>query len=286
MADLQFEYVEGQVRPGFPALLADYQRLSVEAAGDPHVLLNVRYGPHERQRYDLFPALGTAEGVLLYFHAGYWQSRDKSQFQFLAPYVQRRGLHVCLVNYPLCPEVSLADLVQAVRPSVTGVRADLQRAGLEDLPLVVTGHSAGAHLAAELSVISAALSHAPQDQVDGVMGISGVYDPEPLVGTTLNHNLQLDFHTAQAANVTSRVAAGAAPGLWVVGGAETPAFIRQNARMDEQWRQAGNASTSVVVPGADHFSILQAVCRWPGKPGSVFENWWAQVVNFHRQRSS
>jgi arylformamidase len=274
MVDLQFEYLEGQGRPGFPALLADYQRLSDEVAADTRARLDVPYGPHERQRFDHFPAMSPALGVLLYYHAGYWQSRDKSLFRFLAPYFQQRGFHVVLVNYPLCPQVSLAELVASVRPSVPAVWHYLHGQGITGLPLAVSGHSAGGHLAVEL-----ALTHTDGPAaVQGVWGISGVYNPEPLVQTTLNQKLGLDDKTAQAANVIRRVQPGRVPGLWMVGGSETDAFLQQNAHMHSAWQAAGNASTCLVVPDADHFTVLQACIR----PNSWFENafqvWWAQVV--------
>ena len=272
--DLQFEYVEGQGRPGFPALLADYQRWSDEASTSDGVTLDRPYGPHERQRFDHFPPTAEGVGVLLYFHAGYWQSRDKSHFRFLAPCFQARGFHVVMVNYPLCPEVTLAELVTAVRPSVPAVRRYLDGLGVRDLPLVVSGHSAGGHLAVELALAATDDSTA----VQGVWGISGVYDPEPLVSTTLNQKLRLNTGSAREANVTLRVQSHLVPGLWMVGGAETPAFIGQNAAMHDAWRAQGNGSECLVVPEADHFTVLQACIQPDGRCRQAFEAWWAKVV--------
>lgn len=276
MHDWQFEYVEGQARPGFPALLAEYQQRSDQVATQPGNVLDQPYGPHARQRFDFFPASGPAAGVLLYFHAGYWQSRDKAQFRFLAPFFQARGLHFVAVNYPLCPEVSLAALMHAVLPSVPAVRSHLASHGLGGLPLVVAGHSAGGHLAAEIALAT----HAEGVGVQGVLGISGVYDPEPLVATTLNQKLLLTEDTAAQASVVRRVRPGLPPGLWVVGGAETPAFLAQNAAMHAAWQGAGNASASVEVPEADHFTVLGALAPDHTGMGLAFDTWWQQVQAF------
>lgn len=273
MNDHQFAYVEGQARPGFPALLAEYQQRSDQVAAQPGNLLDQPYGPHPRQRLDWFPADHAPVGVLLYCHAGYWQSRDKAQFRFLAPFFQALGLHFVAVNYPLCPEVSLAALTQAVLPSVPAVRSRLASQGLGALPLVVAGHSAGGHLAAEMALAS----HADGEGVQGVLGISGVYNPEPLVATTLNQKLQLHADTATQANVVRRVRAERPPGLWVVGGAETPAFLAQNAAMHTAWLAAGNVSASVVVPQADHFTVLDALLLDQGGLRTAFDAWWLQV---------
>jgi arylformamidase len=286
----QHEYVDGQFRPHFADLLADLQRRSDAAAAAPTVRLDLAYGPHVRQRFDHFPALGEARGALLFFHAGYWQSRDKANFRFLAGPFQAVGLHFFAINYPLCPEFSLAQIEQAVLASVAAVRGALQPVGADELPLAVAGHSAGGHLAALLALAGqpvAATATADPAVVDGVWGISGVYDPEPLLGTTLNERLKLDTEAARRANVSRRVRPQAPPGLWMVGGAETASFASQNADMHMAWSRAGNASRCCTVAGADHFTVLASVT--PGASGApdasgAFEAWWAEVAAFHRAR--
>ena len=223
-ADHQFQYVEGQGRPGFPALLAHYQRLSDEAAALPGVTLDLPYGEHPRQRFDFFPAQAEACGVMLYLHAGYWQSRDKSLFRFLAPAFAARGWHVALANYPLCPEVTLDELVRAVTPCVIAVAQHVRGLGHPGLPLVLAGHSAGAHLASWLGLAHGGLPAADPARVAGVWAISGIYDLRPLVDTTLNQRLLLDLAEAQRLSPLLQAGAAQVPAVWLVGGAETPAF--------------------------------------------------------------
>ena len=121
--DSEHQYVTGQFRPTFPALLADFAARSAAAVATAGCELDLRYGAAERQTFDFFAARGSCRGTLLYFHAGYWQSRDKADFRFIAPAFNDSGLNVALVNYPLCPEVSLAELVQACRAAPAAVAA-------------------------------------------------------------------------------------------------------------------------------------------------------------------
>lgn len=267
----QFEYVEGQFRATFPALLAEFQQRS-DAAAVAATALDVPYGAHPRQRFDHFAPTAPAQGVCLYFHAGYWQSRDKSLFRFLAPAFQQRGLHFLPVNYPLCPEVTLAELVQAVSQCLPAVRGYLQAHGVGDVPWVLAGHSAGAHLAASL-----ALGRDSGAGIDGVLGISGVYGLEPLLATTLNDKLRLDSQAAAAASVVRAVRPSAPPACWLVGGAETQAFLDQNSAMHRAWTQAGNWSVAAAVPGADHFTVLQQLSAWSGPLEQAYRGWWAAV---------
>lgn len=273
--DLQHAYVEGQMRPHFPQLLARFQARSDAVAASDGAVLDLPYGPHPRQRFDHFPAMAPTCGVLLYLHAGYWQSRDKSLFRLVAPPLQELGFHVVLVNYPLCPDVSLPELVAAVRPCVRAARGHLRRQERRDLPVVAAGHSAGAHLAVELALASLAADAASEDHVDAVLGISGVYDPRPLLATTLNARLNLDARTAAGCDVAARVRAGRIPGLWVVGGGETDAFLAQNARMHAAWHAGGHWSRALAVPQEDHFSVLDAWTAGTGGWDEAFAAWWA-----------
>jgi len=281
--DHQFQYVEGQGRPGFAALLAQYQANSDAAAGQTGAELDLPYGEHPRQRFDFFPAQGTAQGVMLYLHAGYWQSRDKSLFRFLAPAFQARGFHIALANYPLCPDVSLDALVLAVAPSVAAVAEHTRQMGGSDLPLVVAGHSAGAHLASLLGLTQGALPRHDPARVDGVWAISGIYDLAPLVATTLNQKLRLDTAAARRLSPLRQAVAAPVPAVWLVGAAETPAFLAQNALMHTHWQgdstTPGAWSACVEVPDADHFTVLQDWAALRGTLTDTFERWWAQVQN-------
>src|SRR5574337_99835 len=271
--DPQFQYFDGQMRAGFAELLVQYEARS--AAVEPWGTLDLRYGPHERQRFDFFSASGEPPGpplgTLLYFHAGYWQSRDKATFRFIAPAFTRRGYNVALVNYPLCPSVTLAELVDAARASVPCVLDHLAALGQAPGALIAAGHSAGAHLAVEL-----ALTHWPElgaraQAVDGVIALSGLYDLAPLVATSINDKLGLDARTAQAQSPLYRVAAGAAPALFVVGGSETVAFNEQARRMAAAWQAAGAASALAVGPETDHYSLLQQWISLDGPLGAQVE---------------
>lgn len=237
--DAEFEYVSGQGRPGFPALLAEYERESLAAAGGE---IDIAYGPHPRQRFDWFPAEGAARATILYFHPGYWQSRDKAVFRFIAPPLTADGLNVALVNYPLCPEVRIAELIEAVRQSVSPIRE-------RGAPLIFAGHSAGGQIAVELAL---------SEDAAGVLAISGVFDLEPLIGTSLNAALRLDREEAIAASPIHR-AARVAPALFAVGETETGAFRAQSAAMCAAWAAAGNSAKLVTVAGADHFTILHSL---------------------------
>jgi len=256
-ADPQFEYVEGQGRESFPALLAAYEMESRQAVASESCALDLRYGPLQRQTFDFFRAHGKPRGTLAYFHAGYWQSRDKSGFRFIAPAFTAGGLNVALVNYPLCPTVSLAELVEAARASIPALHAHAAAAdgaGGASLPLIVAGHSAGAHLAVEMGL---ARWPEPVPPIAGIVALSGIFELAPLIRTSLNDKLRLSAADARACSPLHRLHGGAPRALVVAGGAETQAFIDQSQVLHAAWIAAGNRGALRIESRADHFSLLR-----------------------------
>lgn len=258
----EHQYVVGQARPTFAGLFEEFAAANALARARGQWLMDVEYGAHPRQRIDVCLASREAVGTVLYFHAGYWQSRDKGQFHFLAPALCRAGFHVAFVGYPLCPEVSLAALIASVRDAVPAIVQALPECP-KPLPLFATGHSAGAHLSVELALAQHDATLA-QHRLCGLVPISGIYDLSPLLETTLNEHLRLDIQAARAASPVLRVRAGMPPATFLVGAEETAAFLDQNRGMAAAWSMAGNRADCHALPGLDHFSLLSVLSRSNG----------------------
>lgn len=266
----QFQYVNGQMRPHFDALLARYEERNVQARALAGWTWDLSYGPHAREVLDLRLADSHPLGTLVYFHAGYWQSRDKSQFHFLAPAFNALGWDTALVNYPLCPEVGVPRIVDAAARALRQLHRHNLAQG-RSAPVVLCGHSAGAHLAIELALQqSTAADPVP---LAAVVAISGIYDLRPLVDTSLNARLQLDVTTAQACSPVLRARAGAAPALFLVGETETEAFHTQSQAMARQWQALGNTSAWTRVAAADHFSVLDDLAAADGPMARQLRAW-------------
>jgi arylformamidase len=136
-----------------------------------------------------------------------------------------------------------------------------QRAHHRDGQVVLCGHSAGAHLAVELALRKDQL---PTPSVAGVIAISGIFELQPLITTTLNERLKLDRIKAQAYSPLFRVSKALAPALFIVGESETLAFHMQSQEMALQWKIHGNSSEFQLIQDADHFLVLE---KMMGKAG-------------------
>jgi arylformamidase len=54
-----------------------------------------------------------------WFHyGGYWQRGDKLIYSFIAAPFLDADVNVAIIGYPLCPQVSMTDLVSKVRQAI------------------------------------------------------------------------------------------------------------------------------------------------------------------------
>lgn len=208
--------------------------------------LDTAYGPSDRQTYDVFSAEGTAKGTLIFVHGGYWLKFDKSTWSHFAEGALNRGWDVALVQYDLCPAVTIAQITRQVARAVTAI------AERTTGPLSLTGHSAGGHLVARM-LAPGLLPVSVAARIARVAPISPVSDLRPLLQTSMNDHFQLDMSAAQAESPVMQPRPDVPVRLWV-GADERPAFLEQAQALAEAWGVAQD-----IVPHKHHFDVIDAL---------------------------
>ena len=242
--DLEAQYNNRALVPDHPAVMQRW-RETAGAARAAHPPVRIAYGAGEREVLDLFEAAPGAP-VAVFLHGGYWQALDKDWFSGLAPAFLAHGVGLAIPSYDLAPAVRLGRIVGQVRQAVETIRA---RTGTRP---VVFGHSAGGHMSACM------LS---EGRAAAAVAISGIFDLRPLIATSLNTALDLDEREAAALSpVFWPVPNGSTPGGTildcVVGGDESPEFLRQSRMMADHWAANGVETRCDVLPGLNHFTVL------------------------------
>jgi arylformamidase len=200
----------------------------------------VAYGDAPRQAMDIFLPEGTPAGLLVFIHGGYWLRFDRRDFSHLAAGALARGWACAMPSYTLAPEARIAAMVAEVARGTS-----LARAQIPGGPLVITGHSAGGHLAARMACADQNLPLAR------VLPVSPLADLAPLMQTAMN--LELKINAAEAASESParlplRPAIDAR--VWV-GGQERPAFLWHARTLSEAW-----SCPWTVAPGRHHFDVI------------------------------
>lgn len=233
-------------------------RRSAQVRASVPCRLDVAYGPGPAEKFDIFPAEGKSEALLVFIHGGYWRSRDKSDFSYLAPAFARSGVTVAIPNYGLCPQVGIEDIVKQNLLAIAWLWHYGARYGVNPGRLYVAGHSAGGHLTAMMLAArwNTYMPALPYNLIKGGLAISGIYDVEPLVHAPfVNVDLKLDQALARRLSPVSIPPATTAPLYTAVGGEESEEFKRQNALIARTWRYA--FARDIPMPGCNHLTVLE-----------------------------
>jgi arylformamidase len=228
--------------------------------------LDVRYGKRPKETMDLFHA-GGRRGLLVFIHGGYWRALDKSDFSYLArPYVAE-GVDVAIVNYDLCPLVDIGTIIDECRNAVAWLLREGAAHGLNTDSVVISGDSAGGHLTAVLHATDWPALNVDagviRKAIKAGVSVSGVFDLEPLIHTSMNPDLRLNKDNAAAWSPVRMRPTLAVPLLIAVGAIETSEFIRQSQVQWEVWpgvRPATAGSTGpMMLEGCHHFSAMDCL---------------------------
>ncbi|MBC8008389.1 MAG: alpha/beta hydrolase fold domain-containing protein, partial [Prolixibacteraceae bacterium] len=184
-------------------------------------------------------------------HGGYWQALDPSHFSHLACAANMNGVAFAVAGYDLCPQVSVAEIIDQVRAAALYLWKRHQR------PMVASGHSAGGHLTACLVATDWKSHGAPEALIPSGLSISGLFELEPLVPTTINGALKLDQQEAKRLSPRFwAVAKGRILDAWV-GGAESSEYLRQSRTVAHTWKLKAVEAAYREVKGANHFTVLE-----------------------------
>ena len=228
--------------------------------------VDLKYGPLDVERLDIFHAHQSDAPLLVFIHGGYWRSLDKSDFSWIAPPLLQHGVAVALTNYGLAPQTSVEDIVRQQLKALGWLYQNSERLRFNADRVVVAGHSAGGHLTA---MMMTALwqqfdSTLPHSLVKAGLAISGLFDLQPLVRAPfVNTDLKLDIKRARALSPIYKPSATAAPLITAVGALESSEFKRQSIEFGARW--SSNLVRHLELPHAHHLTVCDELAS-PASP--------------------
>lgn len=235
--------------PAYPDRWAESGRAFREMeAAVGRARLNLPYGPHPRQRYDLFLPAGRPAGLVFLIHGGYWRAFGRETFAHLARGSSQADWACAMPSYPLCPEVRIREITSGIALALGDAAARV--AG----PIRLTGHSAGGHLAARMLCRDVALPPAVRERLVRVVPVSPLSDLRPLIETTMSaEQLHLDEVEAAAESPALNPDTQPVPTRVWVGADERPAFLDQARWLADAWPFA----SLWIDPGRHHFDVIE-----------------------------
>ena len=232
-----------------------------KAAARSH--LDVAYGPHPRERLDLFLPEADGAPLFVFLHGGYWQWNDKEGFEFLAEALNENGAAFANIEYALCPAVTLAELTDQCRRALAHLWREAGAYGYDRDRIVVSGHSAGGHLTAMMMATDwpGFDSGLPANLVSAGLPVSGIYDIEPIRLTPLNDAVRLGPDDVGPLSPVFLPPRSGDRIIVAFGGAESDEFDRQAEALAAAWGEAGVRASTLNLHGRNHFTALSALAE-------------------------
>ena len=222
---------------------------------------SIAYAERSRHRLDVCrPRAAAAAPVIIFFYGGAWQSGYKELYRYVAKALARRGYVAVVPDYRIYPEVRYPDFLHDGARVVRWVKDNIARFGGDPDKLFLKGHSAGAHIAAMLSIDARWLGKVgldPRRDIAGLIGIAGPYDLMPL----RDEKLKMIFGGVNRPETQPifHVAPGAPPALLMTGGRDRLVEPGNSIRLAARLVAAGNAATVLTYHRVGHFIIIAAV---------------------------
>lgn len=255
-AALDAAYNNSKAVPDSQDRLDRWNQSSAIARAAENAQLDIVYGQQPKARLDYFSAKGNKCPLLIFIHGGYWQRNTKETFAFLSQGPCANGINVAIVGYTLAPEARLAQIVDEIWQALAFLTERADTLGFDREAIVISGWSAGGHLAALA---------ARHEAVGASLAISGIFDLEPIALSYLNEKLQLNDAEIAQLSPLHTLSPDMSPLHLAVGGSELSELQRQSAVYADAAQAQDCPVSLTVLSGHNHYSILDELADPDGR---------------------
>ena len=217
----------------------------------------VAYGPTLSETLDIFPAEKLCSPIHIFFHGGYWHSLTSRDFAFVAEGLVRNGITAVLVNYALCPSVSIDEIVRQSRAAAAWTYRNAEDFGGNPEQITVSGHSAGGHLTGMLLSTDWEKNYGlPPNLIKGFLPVSGLFDLKPFPFSWLQPKLLLTSEQVLRNSPVFLKPMYSPHVMVAVGADESHEFQRQSKNYTIFLQKHGVPAEYLSMPGKNHFNII------------------------------
>ena len=224
----------------------------------------IRFGPDVRHALDVYVPKQQSGPlpVVVFFYGGSWRQGDRADYLFAAEALTSRGYVAIVPDYRLFPDIRFPAFVEDGAKAVRWVLDHVADFGGDPGRLYLMGHSAGAHIAAMLTLDESYLAAegVPRNAIRGTIALAGPYAFYP----SRTANVAPIFaHLADenAARPIVFVDGDEAPMLLLHGEDDDTVFVFNTLDLSKAVRDAGGSARHIIYPDVGHLGILFALAR-------------------------
>jgi acetyl esterase/lipase len=221
----------------------------------------------EEMKLDVFsPKISKdKKDVLIFLHGGGWNKGDKSTYSFFGKRLARKGIVSVIINYPLSPKANYNDMAIAAAKSVKWVKENINQFGGDSSRVFISGHSAGGHLAAVVSVEEKYFDSLKlKNPIKGTILIDAagldmnkyLTDEEVLGKTTYMDAFTKDHTIWKEASPIYHLHEGIPPMHIYVGGKTYPNIRESNDRFQKELLKYSTRVDYKIVPHKHHVPMI------------------------------
>lgn len=254
-----------------PSLQSALAGLFAERSGP--VERGIAYGAHVRQRLDVYyPETASARSsgpIVIFIYGGSWRMGSRGLYAFFGAALAKQGITTVIPDYRLYPEVRFPAFVEDAALAYRWTAETIARTpDGRNRPIVLAGHSAGAHIAALLAFDARYIAAAREDlpKPAGLVGLAGPYAFNPVTWPA-TAPIFASARSPDEARPVARVGAGAPPALLLHGLDDDIVKLWNAKELAKALRAQGTPVRVVELHGIGHFGIVLAIAgplRWRG----------------------
>lgn len=230
--------------------------------GASRVASGISYGPHPRQKLDVYaPQDARGAPVVVFFYGGSWNSGERVDYGFLGTALAAQGFVAVLPDYRLVPDVRFPAFIEDGAAATAWVQREIGQFGGDRMRVVVSGHSAGAYIASMLALEPSYLGQAgARERLRGFAGLAGPYDFLPFQYPAIIEAFGQWPRPIETQPVAF-VKPGAPPTLLLQGADDTTVPPRHAKALAERLKAAGNEVELIIYEAVDHIDVMIALSR-------------------------
>lgn len=246
-----------------PRQLSELDRVLGGGSGAEEIAEGISFGDHGL-RLNVWRPSGTAADaklpVLIFWYGGGWADGSRQDYAFAARAFARAGFVVVLPDYRKVPQVRFPAFVEDGADAVAWTRDHIAEYGGAPDRIALSGHSAGAHIAALLALDESRLKAVNVDPgvVKAVVGLSGPYDFYPFnaqraidaMGEYPDPQITQPLHFARA---------DAPPMLLVTSTGDTTVRPKNAINLGGRLKELGVPVEVKNYPGINHEEVVMAL---------------------------
>ncbi|BAY61607.1 putative esterase [Calothrix brevissima NIES-22] len=256
-AELDAEYNAAELGIDITSYINFYATSSFKVREELTCHLSIPFGPTLAEHLDIFPASRPGAPILVFIHGGYWIMLSSKEFSFVAKGMVAADVTVIVINYALCPKVTIDEIVRQNRAAIAWIYNNAESFGADPNRIYVSGHSAGGHLTAMLMATDWKNDYGlPQNIIKGGCAISGLFDLMPFPYTWLQPKLQLTWGEVLRNSPIRHIPPQAGSLIVTYGGEETKEFQRQSQDFLAAWKAKGLEGEYLPQPAQNHFTAI------------------------------